>query len=102
VAGPPAAAAPPQQREPAPSREAGGPVLPADLAPEETAEGGQGSRELTERELAILESLDRLADGAPAEPDVVKPAQAMAALIRLLIRKRIVSEQDFLDELSKK
>jgi hypothetical protein len=32
----------------------------------------------------------------------VKPTQAIAALIRLLIRKRIVSEQDFLDELSKK
>jgi hypothetical protein len=79
----------------------GEPVLATDLAPGE-AEGEPESRELTERELAILESLDRLAGGAPAEPDVVKPAQAMAALIRLLIRKRIVSEQDFLDELSKK
>jgi hypothetical protein len=69
---------------------------------EEMVEGPQPSRELTAREVAILESLDRLAGGAPAEPDVVKPAQAMAALIRLLIRKRIVSEQDFLDELSKK
>ncbi len=37
-----------------------------------------------------------------AEPEVVKPAQAMAAMIRLLIRTGIVSEQDFLDELSKK
>ncbi len=32
----------------------------------------------------------------------MKPAQAMAAMIRLLLRKRIVTEQEFLDELSKK
>jgi hypothetical protein len=77
------------------------PVLASDLAPAEP--GGEGeSRDLSEREIAILESLDRLADGAPAEPDLVKPTQAMAAMIRLLIRKHIVSEQDFLDELSKK
>jgi hypothetical protein len=99
----PAAPAPPPQRETAPPREAprSEPVLASELASAEAGEGPD-SRELTERELAILESLDRLADGAPAEPDVVKPTQAIAALIRLLIRKRIVSEQDFLDELSKK
>src|SRR6266511_3010062 len=79
------------------------PILASDLAPyEDMVEGPQPTRDLSDQELAILESLDRLASGAPAEPDVVKPAQAMAALIRLLIRKRIVSEQDFLDELSKK
>jgi hypothetical protein len=79
------------------------PILASDLAPEgDRADGTEESRDLTPRELAILESLDRLADGAPAEPDVIKPTQAVAAMIRLLIRKRIVSEQDFLDELSKK
>jgi len=79
------------------------PILASDLAPyEEMVEGPQPTRDLTDEEMAILESLDRLASGAPAEPDIVKPAQAMAALIRLLIRRRIVSEQDFLDELSKK
>jgi len=78
------------------------PILASELAPQEELVDGQSSRELTPRELAILESLDRLADGAPAEPEVVKPTQAMAAMIRLLIRKRIVSEQEFLDELSKK
>ncbi len=79
------------------------PILASELAPhEEMVEGPQPSRDLSDEEIAILDSLDRLASGAPAEPDIVKPAQAMAALIRLLIRKRIVSEQDFLDELSKK
>jgi hypothetical protein len=74
-------------------------VLATDLAPA-AAEAPQ--RELTEQEIAILDSLDRLASGAPAQPDIVKPAQAMAALIRLLIRKRMVTELEFLDELSKK
>jgi hypothetical protein len=79
----------------------GDPVLASDLAPH--GEAGEGaSRELSPRELAILESLERLAHGAPAEPEVVKPAHAMAAMLRLLIRKRIVTEQEFLEELSKK
>jgi hypothetical protein len=60
------------------------------------------SRAITPRELAILDSLERLAIGQPAQPDVVKPTQAMAALIRLLFRKGLVSELEFLDELSKK
>jgi hypothetical protein len=77
----------------------GEPVLATDLAPEADA---PPPRELTPQEIAILESLDRLASGAPAQPDIVKPAQAMAALIRLLIRRRIVTELEFLDELSKK
>jgi hypothetical protein len=84
-----------------PIDDGGEPVLATDLAP--AAPGHDGAeRELTAQELAILESLDRLASGAPAQPDIVKPAQAMAALIRLLIRKRLVTELEFLDELSKK
>ena len=47
----------------------------------------------------MLEALDRLAGGAHAEPELLRPAQAMAAIIRLLIRRGIVSEQEFLDEL---
>jgi hypothetical protein len=57
------------------------------------------ARPLTFEEVAILDALERLAGGHHAEPDIVKPAQAMAALVRLLIRKRIVTEQEFLDEL---
>jgi hypothetical protein len=59
-------------------------------------------REITQREVAILDSLDRLANGQPAQPDVVKPTQAMAALIRLLFKKGLVSEIEFLDELTRK
>jgi hypothetical protein len=77
----------------------GGAVLATDLGPEV---GEEPHRELTPQEIAILESLDRLASGAPAQPDIVKPAQAMAALIRLMIRRRIITELEFLDELSKK
>ncbi len=61
-----------------------------------------GGRPLTPSELSILDALERLAGGAHAEPEIVKPAQAMAAMIRLLLRKRVVTEQEFLDELSKK
>jgi hypothetical protein len=32
----------------------------------------------------------------------VKPAQAMAAVIRLLIQKRIITEEEFLDALRPK
>jgi hypothetical protein len=82
--------------------EPGEPMELSALQEEEMVEGRLPARDLTEREIAILESLDQLASGAPAQPDVVKPAQAMAAMIRLLIRKRIVTELEFLDELSKK
>jgi hypothetical protein len=70
--------------------------------PDEVVEGGAGRRELTAREIAILDSLDKLASGEPAQPEIVKPAQAMAAMIRLLIRRRIVTDLEFLDELSRK
>lgn len=65
-------------------------------------EGRDPQRELTPREIEILEALDRLAGGGHAEPEIVKPAQAMAAVIRLLLRKRVMTEQEFLDELGKR
>ncbi|HEY6002237.1 MAG TPA: hypothetical protein VIV57_05130, partial [Anaeromyxobacter sp.] len=74
------------------------PILATDLAPEPL----QPSRPLTQEEIAILDALERLADGHHAEPDIVKPAQAMAALVRLLLRKRIIAEQEFLDEFKRK
>jgi type II secretion system (T2SS) protein E len=78
----------------------GEPILATDLAPQEApAPPAPDARPLTPDEVAILEALERLASGHHAEPEIVKPAQAMAALVRLLIRKRIVSEQEFLDEL---
>jgi len=124
AAPPPAAPTPPPAPAPAPARarayaleleektgdqpiEPGEPVELSQLAPEpvdeEMVEGRTApGRDLSPQEMAILESLDQLASGAPAQPDVVKPAQAMAAMIRLLIRKRIVTELEFLDELMKK
>jgi hypothetical protein len=68
-------------------------------AEEEQVEGRQPAPALSEEERAILDALDRLAGGAPAEPEIVRPAQAMAALIRVLIRRRVISEREFLDEL---
>jgi hypothetical protein len=82
--------------------EPGEPMELSQLQDEEMVEGRQPTRALSQRELAILESLDQLASGAPAQPDIVKPAQAMAALFRLLLRKRLVTELEFLDELAKK
>jgi hypothetical protein len=79
----------------------GEPILASELAPPGAADEASA---LTPRELALLDALERLASGEapPSEPDVVKPVQAMAAIIRLLIRKRIVTEQEFLDELSRR
>jgi hypothetical protein len=88
--------------DPAPSAAPAAPAPAPIAAPAAAPSPGAPGRELTPREAAIIESLDRLANGAPAQPDIVKPTQAMAALIRLLIKKGVVSELEFLDELSKK
>jgi type II secretion system (T2SS) protein E len=56
----------------------------------------------TPREAAVLAALERLAGGAHAEPEILKPAQAMAALARLLLRKGVITERELLDELVRK
>ncbi len=60
--------------------------------------------EFSEEDLKILESIEKIADGG--EPDLdssrVKPAQMVASLIRLLIRKGVIQEGEFLDELAQK
>ncbi len=53
-------------------------------------------------EHAVLEALDRLAHGEPVAPEVVKPAQMMAALVRLLLQKKVISEEEFLAEFQRK
>ena len=50
----------------------------------------------------MLAALERLAGGAHAEPEILKPAQAMAALARLLLRKGVITERELLDELVRK
>ncbi len=73
---------------------------PAKVEPEPKSE----RLDFSEQDLAILENIERMADGA--EPDLdssrVRPAQMVASLIRLLIRKGVILEGEFLEELSKK
>jgi type IV pilus assembly protein PilB len=78
-------------------------ILTGEPAPdEETFEGRRPVRELTAGEIEILAALGRLAAGGHAEPDIVKPAQVIAALVRLLFRRRVITEQELLDELSRR
>ncbi|HET8540727.1 MAG TPA: hypothetical protein VFL83_12730 [Anaeromyxobacter sp.] len=73
------------------------------LIPDEgTPAPAPASRALTARELEVLHALERLAGGAHAEPEILKPAQAMAALALLLVKKGIVSEQELLGALAKR
>ncbi len=58
-----------------------------------------GQRELTPEESLILDTLGKMASGDDAVPTVVRPAQLLAALIRLMMRKELITEQELLDEL---
>ncbi|ATB40612.1 ATPase [Cystobacter fuscus] len=60
--------------------------------------------DISEEDLKVLEELERMADGAEAQlhTEKVKPARMVASLIRLLIRKRLIHEEEFLEELSRK
>ncbi len=60
--------------------------------------------DISEDDLKVLEDIERMADGAEAElhTEKVKPARMVASLIRLLIRKRLIREEEFLEELSRK
>lgn len=59
---------------------------------------------ISEEDLKVLEDIERMADGAEAQLHTgkVKPARMVASLIRLLIRKRLIHEEEFLEELSRK
>jgi hypothetical protein len=63
-------------------------------------EGRVPIRELTPRDVAILDALDRLAAGIDDPNSPVKPARLAGALLRLLLAKKLISEQDLLDELT--
>ena len=60
--------------------------------------------DFTEADVAVLEDLERLAQGGEANGDSekVKPARMVATLIRLLIRKGVIHELEFLEELARK
>lgn len=73
---------------------------PVEPAPEEEwVEGPVRQRELTAEEAEILEALGRMAGGDDATATMVRPAQLLAALIRLLMRKQLITEQELLDEI---
>jgi len=67
--------------------------------PEDALTAAPESPAFTPGEQAILSALQRLAEGGHAEPDVVKPTQAIAVLIQILLRKGVVSERELLDAL---
>ncbi len=58
----------------------------------------------SEEDLKVLDDLERISHGEePVTPiQKIMPAQMVAALVRLLIKKRVIQEEEFLDELSQK
>ncbi len=89
---------PPQPRPPTPV------VADVEVDVEEPLPGESPKLEFSDADLQILEDLERMATGEAPElqSEKVKPAQMVAALIRLLIRKGVVVEAEFLEELGRK
>jgi hypothetical protein len=79
------------------------PEVEEELSPlvEEGAPAAVDEAPLTPAEQAVLAALQRLADGGHAEPEVLKPTQAIAVLIRILLRKGLVTQRELLDALRK-
>ncbi|HSN14289.1 MAG TPA: hypothetical protein VLT61_06620, partial [Anaeromyxobacteraceae bacterium] len=61
--------------------------------------GAPPPREFTSEESLILAALDKMAAGDEAVPTVVRPAQLLAVLVRLMLRKQLITEQELLDEI---
>ncbi|HET9554046.1 MAG TPA: hypothetical protein VFP50_13840, partial [Anaeromyxobacteraceae bacterium] len=98
---PPPAEEPLEELSPAPLDD-GEPILATDLAPEEEmVEGRVPIRELSPRDLAILDALERMASGASDPTSAAWPTRVAAVLLRLLLRKKLVTEQELLDELTR-
>ncbi len=72
------------------------------LLEEEAVEGRIALRPLTPKEVVILDALERLAAGQEDVPLPVKPTQVAAALLRIMLRHKIVTQQELLDELLRK
>jgi hypothetical protein len=62
----------------------------------------EDARSFDDRDRAILEALERLASGGPAEPEIVKPTQAIGAVIQILLRKGVVDPAELLAELRRR
>jgi hypothetical protein len=62
----------------------------------------------SEEDLKVLDHLESVTESAPKADELtevtqkIMPAQMVAALVRLLIQKRVIQEEEFLDELSRK
>lgn len=69
---------------------------------EEVTGGSVALRPLTPKEVVVLDALERLAAGQEDVPLPVKPSQVAAALLRIMLRKKIVTQQELLDELLRK
>jgi hypothetical protein len=69
---------------------------------EEQVEGRLPLRPLTPKEIVVLDALERLAAGQDDVPLPVKPSQVAAALLRIMLRRKIVTQQELLDELLRK
>jgi type IV pilus assembly protein PilB len=102
----PAYAEPAVYAEPPAYAEPGQPSYPEqpEYAEQPATDGAQATepaphRDLTEEEVEILAAIGRLAQGDDATPTVVRPAQLVAALLRLMLRKQWISEQELLDEI---
>ena len=106
----PAPLAPWAQPAQAPAPPAAPPAPPAASHPpgvevveeQEVSEGGIPLRPLTPKEIVVLDALERLAAGQEDVPLPVKPSQVAAALLRIMLRHRIVTQQELLDELLRK
>ena len=77
-------------------------VPPEDVDPATPPEGSPVP--LSEGDLKVLSALEELATGQEStlESTRVKPPQLIASLIRLLIKKGVIDEHEFLDELGRK
>jgi hypothetical protein len=63
------------------------------------AGGSPGPGALTPNDQAVLEALERLASGGHAEPEVLRPTQAIAVLVRMLLEKGVIGQRELLDAL---
>lgn len=105
----PALAAVPAEPAPVPPITASSPTpaggMPlARIALVKTAVAAEKPFEFSDDDLKILENIELMANGN--EPNVesakVKPAQMVASLVRLLMKKGVIGETEFLEELGRK
>jgi hypothetical protein len=78
-----------------------GPVAPT-AAPAAPAQPSPDAGEAREPALAVLEAVDQIAHGGAVGPDLVQPSQLAATLVRLLIRKKVITVEDLVEELGKR